>query len=81
MECKNCGTTLNEDVNYCSNCGARIIRKRLTFKNLSHDLIERYFDLDNTFLRTFIHMFTKPEQVIEGYISGIRRKYLNPISY
>jgi len=81
MECKNCSTILKKDFNYCSNCGARIIHNRLTFKNLSHDITERYFDLDNTFLRTFIHLFTKPELVIDGYISGIRRKYLNPISY
>lgn len=81
MECKNCSTTLNNDVNYCSNCGARIIRNRLSMKNLSHDVAERYFDLDNTFLRTFKHLITKPEVVIDGYISGIRRMYLNPIGY
>ncbi|MGB5361309.1 MAG: DUF3667 domain-containing protein [Eudoraea sp.] len=81
MECKNCGTPQRTDFNYCPHCGAKVIRNRLTFKNLSHDITERYFDLDNTFLRTFIHLFTKPELVIDGYISGIRRKYLNPISY
>lgn len=81
MDCKNCSAILNEDFNYCPDCGARIIRNRLTFKNLSHDVTERYFDLDNTFLRTFINLFTKPELVIDGYISGIRKKYLNPISY
>lgn len=81
MECKNCGSQQRSDFNYCPNCGAKVIRNRLTFKNLSHDITERYFDLDNTFLRTFKHLLTKPELVIDGYISGIRRKYLNPISY
>ncbi len=81
MECKNCGTSQRTDFNYCPNCGAKVIRNRLTFRNLSHDITERYFDLDNTFLRTFNHLFTKPELVIDGYISGIRRKYLHPISY
>lgn len=81
MECKNCTTVLNKEFSYCHNCGAKIIRNRLSFKNLSHDIIERYFDLDNTFLRTFAHLFTKPELVIDGYITGIRRKYLNPIGY
>jgi hypothetical protein len=81
MECKNCGTSQRSDFNYCPNCGAKVIRNRLTFKNLSHDITDRYFDLDNTFLRTFKHLLTKPELVIDGYISGIRRKYLNPISY
>ena len=81
MECKNCGTQQQTDFDYCPNCGAKVIRNRLTFKNLSHDITERYFDLDNTFLRTFKHLLTKPELVIDGYISGVRRKYLNPISY
>jgi hypothetical protein len=81
MECKNCSNILQTDSNFCPNCGAKVIRYRLTFKNLWHEVIEGFFDLDNTFFRTFIHLFTKPAEVIDGYISGIRRKYLNPISY
>ncbi|MGI9549856.1 MAG: DUF3667 domain-containing protein [Aurantibacter sp.] len=53
----------------------------MTIKNLSYDISERYFNVDNTFLKTFIHLFRRPEVVIEGYIEGIRRKYLNPVSY
>ncbi|WP_047246085.1 DUF3667 domain-containing protein [Maribacter thermophilus] len=81
MECKNCNDNLRTDYSYCPNCGAKVIRNRLTVKSLWGDIIERYFNLDNTFLKTFIHLFTKPEVVTEGYIKGIRRKYLNPISY
>jgi hypothetical protein len=81
MECKNCSNPLRTDFDFCPSCGAKVIRNRLSFKNLWYDISERYFDLDNTFLRTFIHLFTKPQQVVDGYISGIRRRYLNPISY
>jgi len=81
MNCKNCERPLRTDYSFCSNCGAKIIRNRLTFKNLWFDIIERYFNVDNTFLRTFLHLFTKPQEVIIGYISGVRKKYLNPISY
>ncbi len=81
MNCKNCETPLRTDYSFCANCGAKIIRNRITFKNLWYDVTERYFNVDNTFLRTFTHLFTKPEVVIEGYIKGIRKKYLNPISY
>ncbi|MEX0290663.1 MAG: DUF3667 domain-containing protein [Flavobacteriaceae bacterium] len=81
MECKNCDTPQRTDFNYCPNCGAKVIRNRLTIKNLWYDVTERYFNLDNTFIKTFVHLFTKPEVVIDSYISGIRRKYLNPISY
>ena len=81
MECKNCGTPQRTDFNYCPNCGAKVIRNRLTIKNLFYDVTERYFNLDNTFIKTFVHLFTNPQWVLESYISGVRRKYLNPISY
>lgn len=81
MECKNCQNSLRTDYSFCPDCGAKVIRNRLTIKNLLSDITERYFNVDNTFLKTFWHLFAKPEFVIEGYIKGIRRKYLNPISY
>lgn len=81
MTCKNCGDTLRTDFLYCPKCGGKVIRNRITIKNLWTDILERYFNLDNTFVNTFVHLFTKPEVVIEGYIQGLRRKYLNPISY
>ena len=81
MECKNCDTPQRTDFNFCPNCGAKVIRNRLTIKNLWYDVTERYFNLDNTFIKTFVQLFTNPQLVIESYISGVRRKYLNPISY
>lgn len=81
MECKNCARPMRSDHSYCSNCGAKVIRNPLTIKNLWYDITERYFNVDNTFLKTFWHLFSKPDVVIEGYINGVRKKYLNPISY
>jgi len=81
MECKNCGLPIRSDFSFCAHCGAKVIRNRITIKNLWYDISDRYFNVNNTFLKTFTHLFTKPEVVIEGYIQGIRKKYLNPISY
>ena len=81
MECKNCDTPQRTDFNFCPNCGAKVIRNRLTFRNLWYDVTERYFNMDNTFIKTFVHLFSRPQDVIESYVSGVRRKYLNPISY
>ncbi|MBW8242776.1 DUF3667 domain-containing protein [Muricauda oceani] len=81
MTCKNCDTRLRTDFLYCPACGGKVIRNRITVKNLWTDVLERYFNLDNTFVNTFVHLFSKPEVVIEGYLQGLRRKYLNPISY
>ncbi len=81
MNCKNCKTALQADDHFCHSCGAKIMRNRLTFKNLWEDLNERVLNLDNNLFRTIKDMFIRPELVIEGYISGVRKKYMDPISY
>ena len=81
MNCKNCHTELHDHDEYCSNCGAKVIRKRLTFKNLFEHLSETFFNYDNKLLRTFVQLFKNPEDVIVGYINGVRKRYINPISF
>ncbi|RNC89407.1 MAG: DUF3667 domain-containing protein [Allomuricauda sp.] len=81
MQCKNCDNNLRTDFSFCPACGAKVVRKRITLKNLFYDVVERYLNVDNTFLKTVFHMISKPQYVADGYISGVRRKYLNPISY
>lgn len=81
MECKNCNLTLDKNQNFCADCGAKVIRNRLTIKNLFGDFAQRYLNIDNTFIRTFGKLFITPEVVIVGYINGVRKKYMNPISY
>ncbi|WP_298928581.1 DUF3667 domain-containing protein [uncultured Allomuricauda sp.] len=81
MDCKNCDNSLRTDFSYCPNCGAKIIKNRLSLKNVWQDLRYQVFNLDNTLFKTFRHLFSKPEVVVERYISGTRKKYMNPISY
>ncbi|WP_282044418.1 DUF3667 domain-containing protein [Winogradskyella flava] len=80
MNCKNCQTELQEPDDYCKSCGGKVIRKRLTFRNLFEHLSETFFNYDNKLLRTIIHLFKQPEDVIVGYIDGVRKKYVNPVS-
>lgn len=81
MTCKNCNYNVAPDYNYCADCGGKIVRNRLTLKNLALHFSEHFLNYDNTFLKTFITLFTKPEKVIDGYINGLRKKYVNVISY
>ena len=81
MNCKNCTTELSLNSEFCNQCGGKVIRNRLTFRNLFEHITETFFNYDNKLLRTFIDLFKKPEAVIRGYIEGIRRRYVNPISY
>lgn len=81
MECKNCKHTLNENDEYCPKCGGKVIRNRLTLKNLLSHFTETFLNYDNKLLQTFVKLFTKPEDVINGYITGTRKKYADVISY
>ncbi|WP_157962290.1 DUF3667 domain-containing protein [Winogradskyella aurantiaca] len=79
--CKNCHTELIEGAEFCHNCGAKIIRNRLSFKNLFEHITETFLNYDNKLLRTIICLFTDPTDVIGGYVKGVRRKYVNPLSF
>ena len=81
MECKNCSLVLKTDYSYCPKCGAKIILNRITLKNLFNEFTESFLNVDNTFLKTFLTLFKKPEDVIDGYINGVRKKYVNPLNY
>ncbi|MGJ8551077.1 DUF3667 domain-containing protein [Winogradskyella wichelsiae] len=81
MNCKNCPTELQEQDDYCKSCGGKVIRNRLTFRNLFEHISETFFNYDNKLLQTFIQLFKQPEDVIDGYITGTRKKYANVISY
>lgn len=81
MNCKNCKTSFSEDTDYCPKCGGKVIRNRLTLKALFTHFSEQFLNYDNKFLKTFLHLFSKPETVIDGYIKGTRKRYVNVISY
>ena len=81
MLCKNCQSSLTETSKFCNICGAKVIGSRLTLKKLLAHLSEEFLNYDNKFLQTFIYLFKAPELVIDGYINGIRKRYVNPVNY
>lgn len=81
MNCKNCTTSLSETVDYCYSCGGKVIRKRLTIRNLVEHFSETFFNYDNQVLRTVIFLLKKPWEVIDSYINGTRKKFISPLSF
>ena len=81
MKCKNCKTKLQENDLFCSNCGGKIVTKRLTFSSLMEELFSTIFSWDNKYFKTLLHLFTQPEVIIKGYINGVRKRYVKPISF
>jgi hypothetical protein len=62
-------------------CGAKVIRNRLTIRNLFAHLSEQFLNYDNKFLQTFLGLLIRPQEVIGLYINGTRKRYMNVISY
>jgi len=81
MNCKNCEKALEPSDKFCSECGAKVIDHRLTMRHFWAEFSERFFNIDNTFLKTYLALFKKPEDVIGGYINGVRKKYIPVVGY
>lgn len=81
MTCKNCGFAIDQSEHYCPNCGARVIHNRLTFKGLLNQFGEEFLNYDNKLLKTFVDLFKRPEVVIDGFVKGVRKRYVNPVGY
>jgi len=78
--CKNCGYLLDAEAHFCENCGARVIKNRITTKFLFSELLTS-LGWDSLYFRTLKKMFFKPQDVLVEYIGGTRRKYINPFSH
>ncbi len=81
MVCKSCYHSVNKSDKFCSNCGGKIVKDRISLKGTLKEFIVPYFNLDNNFWNTYKVLFTNPKDVLEAYISGARKKYFKPFSY
>ncbi len=71
---------LDAEAHFCENCGARVIKNRITTKFLFSELLTS-LGWDSLYFRTLKKMFFKPQDVLVEYIGGTRRKYINPFSH
>lgn len=81
MNCRNCDTSLSQEQRFCPNCGEITKAKQLTVKSIIGLFFSNFLSYDNKFLKTFRNLTTKPDDVIDSYVYGFRRKYVNVISY
>ena len=81
MNCKNCNTEIKDNASFCSNCGAKVVTKRINTKSLINDFISKYLGWDNSFFLTLRVLLTSPATVISEYLSGVRKRYMAPIVF
>jgi hypothetical protein len=78
--CKNCGTVLMPNAQYCYHCGQKD-KERFTFKILFTDIITTYIGFDGIFFRTIKDMVTQPGVMVREYLAGKQKPYLKPVQY
>lgn len=71
--CKNCQTELLPDSKFCHHCGAKVVEKRITFKNLWSSLLTSIFGWDNKYLFTLKQFLLKPQIVLKEFLTGTRK--------
>ncbi|PQJ80743.1 DUF3667 domain-containing protein [Polaribacter porphyrae] len=81
MNCKNCNQPLSKEAHFCNNCGAKVVLNRIDFKNLLLDFFIVNFGVDSRFFLTIRKMATHPEDVLNEYLEGVRRRYVNPFAF
>ena len=81
MECRNCHISLPDNAVFCSDCGEKLTPNRLTLRSLLGRFFREFLDYDNKFLKTFRYLITKPEVVIDSYVKGNRKRFVNVITY
>ena len=78
--CKNCTLEINDIDSFCKNCGAKIIKERITIKGLCSNLLIA-LGWDSNFFITLRYLLYKPHIVLAEYIDGTRKKFTNPFSF
>ncbi|MBQ4819205.1 DUF3667 domain-containing protein [Aquimarina sp. MMG016] len=81
MSCKNCDYNLTETAYYCQDCGAKVVKDRLTIRKIFQEFLNKVFGWDNTYLRTLRTIVVAPDKVAQDYISGIRKKFMPPFTF
>lgn len=81
MKCKNCENVLDQNANFCNNCGAKVVTERITFKVLITEVFINVFGFDSKFFLTLRMVARKPHEVISEVLSGVRKRYMNPFAF
>ena len=79
MSCVNCNTDFDSE--FCPNCGEKRVVPRINLISLVNHFYCSFLDMDKGFLFNLKNLTLQPRETVLAYLSGSRRKFLNPISY
>ncbi len=76
--CTACQNTLENEQNYCSNCGQKIGKKKISVLSIFTDTFGNYLSFERSGLSTIYHIFTRPNFIVENYCNGNKGYYASP---
>lgn len=79
--CLNCESPITENHDFCSNCGAKQVRQRLTLKMIMTDVVQAITNFEGPVWRTLKDLTIRPYAVTSGYVDGLRKRYVSPAKY
>lgn len=77
--CSNCGTGLQRDSHFCSQCGQDTHINKLPFSHFVVEFLEGLFHFDTKIWVTLRKLFKNPGIVIRDYNENKRARYVPPI--
>lgn len=80
MTCKNCNEQLENDAHFCDNCGAKVMKQRITLRFLLGELFAS-MGFESLYFTTLKKMLVAPHEVINEYLNGVRKRYVNPFAF
>lgn len=78
VECPNCGRRFVGT--YCPDCGQEI-GQSVTVGDIAGDAVREVADIEGGFLETLVGLTLRPGQVLQQYLSGVRRQFMSPGRY
>ncbi len=66
---------------YCSNCGFKLDKKRISLVSLMSSYIDNNYSFEFKLFKTIKNLFTRPFSFVVEFIDGQRRQYYNPLKY
>jgi hypothetical protein len=76
--CLNCQNTF--EGKYCNECGQKASTRRVTVRNVLHDLPHALFHVDKGILKN-VSTLRDPRKAVQEYLQGKRVGYFNPVFF
>jgi hypothetical protein len=79
ITCNHCGS--KEVLEYCANCGQKQLPSTLTTKALLWDALDNILNISKQVAGTLKTLLLHPQLVVDAYLSGNRKQYVNPFRF